>query len=67
MKLGDATLYVRISEMGTYTINLTANDVHAPYYGDRTRQMTFELPTGPRPVLVDLATILRMVAEELSR
>jgi len=67
MKLGDATLYVRISELGTYTVQLSANDVHAPFYGDRQRQFTFELPTGQRPIIVDLADLLRMVAEELSR
>lgn len=67
MKLTDATLYVRINARGGYDVRLVANDGHSNVLECRNRAMSFEIPAGPRPILQDLGTILRMVGEELSR
>lgn len=67
MKLGRADVVIQITELGTYTVNVLAEDTYANPGGFKSRRMRFELPVGQRPILQDLASILRMAAEELSR
>lgn len=67
MKLVSAGIQVVISEMGTYRVSLIAENSGLQGGGAKVRHMSFELPVGNRPILEDLSTILRMVAEELSR
>lgn len=67
MKLTHATVTVVITELGTYAVTVLAQDSIRSNEGPKHRQFRFELPVGHRPILEDVTTILRMVAEELSR
>lgn len=67
MKLHDATVYVKICELGNYSVEIYADDAHDRLTGIKAYKNKFELPVGNRAILTDLATILQMVAEELSR
>ena len=67
MKLTEMTLTARISELGTYTVVLHAQDSVRSNEMPRYHRYRFELPVGHRPILEDVRTILQMVAEELQR
>jgi len=70
MKLGDASIHIKISEVGTYTVLIHAADCRSSdslKWTIENRRFKFELPVGPRPIMEDVETILRMVVEEMAR
>lgn len=67
MKLTHMTLTAQITPQGTYALTLLASDSVRSNEAPAFRNFRFEIPIGHRPILEDVETLLRMVAEELSR